>query len=159
MTGVMPVPPMFGLRGAKLPVRDLDVSSQWYTRVFGWERVFEFPDRDGTVVGAGGRLPGASPARLALRANPAAHAQEGLELTIAVETKEDLQRWVEHLDREGVQHSPVIDATISWLLVLHDPDGHEIHLVTQERHGIDQSGRTSYGRKVPGVEFPLPGPA
>jgi catechol 2,3-dioxygenase-like lactoylglutathione lyase family enzyme len=152
VTGVS-VPPMFGLRGAKLPVRDIDVSSQWYSRALGWERVFEFPDETGAVVGVGGRLPGQSPARLAFRRNPDARAQEGLELSIAVETKDDLQRWVEHLDLQGVPHSPVIDATISWLVVLKDPDGHEIHLMTHELHGIDQDGRPGYGRLAAGAQF------
>ena len=59
---------------------------------------------------------------------------------------------MEHLDRQGVSHSPVIDATISWLVALHDPDGHEIHLFTRERHHLDQSGRAGYGRPLPAAE-------
>ena len=157
MTAALTFPPMVGLRGAKLPVRDLVVTSRWYARVLGWQRAMEFPDDNGVVVGAAGRLPGDSPAGLAFRVNPEATAQAGLELAVAVETKEDLERWMAHLDRQGVPHSPVIDATISWLVVLHDPDGHEIHLMTHETHGIDQSGRAGYGRLVPGVELAVPG--
>lgn len=154
MASIKSVPSMFGLSAAKLPVRDLKVTRGWYARVFGWESVVEFPDENGVIVGAGGNLPGRSPAGLAFRANPAAVTQEGLELRIDVDTKEDLQRWVEHLERENVRHSGVIDATISWLVVLHDPDGHEIHLMTRERHGIDQGGRRGYGRLVPGRDLP-----
>jgi catechol-2,3-dioxygenase len=139
---------MLGLRAFKLPVRDMQVTTQWYSRIFGWQSVFEFPDANGVIVGAGGPLPGPNPAGLAFRVNADARAQEGLELTIEIETREDLDRWAVHLDREGVPHSPVIDATVSWLIVLHDPDGHEIHLMTRETHGIDQSGRPGYGRRV-----------
>ncbi|MFN8029074.1 MAG: VOC family protein [Dermatophilaceae bacterium] len=153
------VPPMYGVRGVKLPVRDLEATTRWYTRVLGWEPAMEFPDEHGVVQGAAGRLPGQSPAGLAFRVNPAAAAQPGLELAVAIETKADLQGWVEHLDREGVPHSPVIDATVSWLVVVHDPDGHEIHLITHETHGIDQTGRKGYGRPVPGARYAFPGSA
>ena len=95
--------------------------------MFGWVRAFEFPDQYGTVVGVGGRLPGSPPSVASFRHNPAAHSQAGLELGMVVATKTDLERWVEHLDWHRVPHTPIIDATICWLVVLHDPDGHEIH--------------------------------
>lgn len=134
--------------GTKLPVRDLAGTCSWYSRVFGWEAVMEFPGPDGTIAGAAGRLPGANPTGLSFRANPAAQSQEGLELAIDISHREDLEAWLEHLDREGVPHSPVIDASVAWLVVLKDPEGHEIHLMTRERHGFDQTGRAGYGRTV-----------
>jgi predicted enzyme related to lactoylglutathione lyase len=152
------IPAMFGLRGAKLPVRDITVTADWYSRVFGWMRMFEFPDEHGTVQGVGGPLPGHNQTGLAFRHNPAAIAQEGLELQIVIETRNDLQLWAEHLDRLGVAHSPIIDATVAWLVVLHDPDGHEIHLMTREEHDLDQTGRAGYGRRVPGLDSPAPQP-
>jgi catechol-2,3-dioxygenase len=145
------------MRGIKLPVRDIEVTTQWWARVFGWIRMFEFPDENGAIVGVGGRLPTATPAGLSFRVNPEARSQAGLEMALVVETKGGLERWVEHLDRQGVRHSPVIDATISWLVVLNDPDGHEIHLFTREEHGIDQTGRKVYGRRVPDVTPATPG--
>jgi len=154
MTTTSTLPPLLGLGGVKLPVRDLEVTARWYTRILGWIRVTEFPDATGTVVGLAGRLPGRlHNSGLAFRLNPAAQAQEGLELTLVVDARSDLEQWSEHLDREGVGHSPIIDATTCWLLVLHDPDGHEIHLFTREEHGIDQTGRPGYGRRVPGVNL------
>jgi catechol-2,3-dioxygenase len=63
-----------------------------------------------------------------------------------VPDRDALGGWVEHLDACGVTHSPVIDATVGWLVVLHDADGHEIHLYTDQRHGMDQAGRPGYGR-------------
>jgi len=42
----------------------------------------------------------------------------------------------------------VIDATVGWLLVFHDPDGTEIHLYSMERHGLDPTGRPRTGRRV-----------
>jgi len=150
MTAEVVLPPQLTeMRGIKLPVRDIEVTTQWYARVFGWIRMFEFPDENGVIVGVGGRLPSVQPAGLSFRANPEARSQAGLEMAFVVESKDDLERWVDHLDQLGVRHSPIIDATISWLVVLNDPDGHEIHLFSREEHGIDQTGRKGYGRRVP----------
>ena len=45
MTAAMTVPPMIGLRGARLAVRGSEATSQWDPRVFGWQqRLFEIPD-------------------------------------------------------------------------------------------------------------------
>ena len=52
-----------------------------------------------------------------------------------------------HLDEQDVKHSPVIDATVGWMIVLHDPDGIELHIYGQQPHVIDQSGRPGYGRE------------
>jgi catechol 2,3-dioxygenase-like lactoylglutathione lyase family enzyme len=156
MTQTLPPPSMVGLLGVKLPVRDIEQTTRWYAQVFGWARAFEFSDEDGRLVGVGGRLPGRQPAGLSFRRNPEAHPQAGLELGLAIATKTDLERWVEHLDRHRVPHTPIIDATISWLVVLHDPDGHEIHLITREEHGLDQTGRPGYGRRPAGIDVSLP---
>lgn len=135
-----------GVRGVKLPVTDVRKSLDWYQRVFGVQPWIEFPDDDGVVRGVGCHIPGCGQTMLALRENPDAHPMAGLELILAVADRAALEGWVAHLDACGVAHSPIIDATVGWLLVLHDHDGHEIHLYTDQRHGIDQTGRSGYGR-------------
>ena len=139
-----------GVFGVKFPVSDLARSRAWYARVFGWEADYEFPDEDGIVRGASGHLAGVTGTFLALRENPpAARGVAGADLiNLLVEDRSSLEAWVARLDELGIDHSPLIDATIGWLLVLHDPDGIELHLYTSERHGIDQSGRPGYGRAV-----------
>jgi catechol 2,3-dioxygenase-like lactoylglutathione lyase family enzyme len=142
------MPSLTRLRGVKLPVADLPKSLDFYRRAFGFAPWLEFPDDAGVVRGVAGDLPGCD-GGLALRETPEAHSQPGLELLLGVADKHAIEEWVAHLDALGVPHSPVIDATVGWLLVVHDPDGHEIHLYSEERHGIDQSGRPGYGRTVP----------
>jgi hypothetical protein len=83
-----------------------------------------------------------------LRANPDAHSMVGLEVMISVADRDALETWVAHLDGLGVGHSPIVDASLGWLVAFNDPDGHEFHLYTETRHGIDQSGRPGYGRLV-----------
>jgi hypothetical protein len=86
--------------------------------------------------------------RIALRENPeVARGTAGFDPVIyAVTDRAAVEEWAARLDELGIPHSPVMDATLGWLLVFHDPDGIEIHLYTRERHGIDQTGRHGYGR-------------
>ena len=53
MTAAMTVPPMIGVRAAKLPARDIEATSHWDARIFGWERLFDFPD-EGVECGVRG---------------------------------------------------------------------------------------------------------
>ncbi|GAA4537246.1 VOC family protein [Pseudonocardia xishanensis] len=142
------MPELVRLRGVKLPVANLPRSLEFYREVFGFAPWLEFPDSDGVVRGVAGDLPGCE-GGLALRETPEAHSQPGLELLLGVADRAAIEEWTAHLDAAGVAHSPVIDASVGWLVVLHDPDGHEIHLYTEAEHGIDQTGRAGYGRRVP----------
>jgi hypothetical protein len=102
------------------------------------------------VRGFAGEIPGLKPATVAFRVNPAAaEGSRGFDpVSFAVESRDDLQRWVEHLDSLGVNHSPIVEASIGWLLIFDDPDGLTLHLYTWAEHGIDVSGRPGYGRPI-----------
>lgn len=41
-----------------------------------------------------------------------------------------IEAWVAHLDALGIDHSPIIEASLGWLLVFDDPDGLQLHLYT-----------------------------
>ncbi|WP_181783249.1 VOC family protein [Pseudonocardia pini] len=141
------MPELTRLRAVKLPVADLSRSVEFYTRLVGYSPLYEFPDAEGVLRGVAGELPGCETG-LSLRETPEAHSQPGLELMLGVADRPALEEWTAHLDALGVAHSPVIEASIGWLVVLHDPDGHEIHLYTETEHGIDQSDRAGYGRRT-----------
>lgn len=138
-----------GVCAVKLPVRDLAESRSWYEEVFGLSVEMEFPDADGVVRGISGHLSGVE-TWFALRESPAhAAGVEGFNLVnLAVEDRPALEEWSTRLDELGVPHSRIIDATIGWIVVLNDPNGIELHLYTEQHHGIDQSARTGYGRPV-----------
>lgn len=139
-----------GIFAVKLPVSDLQRSRAWYERVFGFEAEMEFPDEDDVVRGVAGRLPGVSDTALALREDPAAaRGVAGFNLlNLAVADRAHVEAWAARLDELGVEHSPVIEASIGWIIVLHDPDGIELHLYSRERHGVPTAGRPGYGRPV-----------
>lgn len=139
-----------GVRAVKFPVTDLARSRAWYSEVFGVDWEYEFPDDDGVVRGIAGSLPGLDGSGIALRENPeVARGIAGFDPVIfAVADRAATEAWARHLDDLGIAHSPVIEATVGYLLVFHDPDGIEIHLYSTQEHGIDQTGRSGYGRRV-----------
>jgi catechol-2,3-dioxygenase len=127
-------PALLGLRNVKVPVTDLPVALDWYERVLGFTTTIEFPDSDGVVRGVHGTLPGLGDV-LALREDP--DAARGLGAfaiaNFAVSDREELEAWVTHLDELNVRHGPIVDTPRLSLLVLHNPDGQEIHLYTPLR--------------------------
>ncbi len=142
-------PELAGIHHVKFPVTDLERSRRWYAQVFGLAVQMEFrDDDDGPVMGvvfepAGGVL-------IALRQNAdAARGIAGFDpVGLGVADRAALEVWAAHLDRHDIDHSPVIEASIGWLLVFHDPDGLEHHLYTMAGHGLDHSGRAGYGQAV-----------
>jgi catechol 2,3-dioxygenase-like lactoylglutathione lyase family enzyme len=137
-----------GIHHVKFPVSDLATSIDWYEKVFGFRVEIEFPDEDGVVRGVAGTAPGLGDSGLALRENAeAARGFAGFDpISFGIADKAAAQAWATRLDELGVAHSPVIDATIGWIVSFHDPDGTEIRLYSFAAHGMDQSGRPGYGR-------------
>jgi catechol 2,3-dioxygenase-like lactoylglutathione lyase family enzyme len=143
-------PALAGVHHVKIPVTDLARSVDWYARVFGFAPAMEFADADGVVRGVVGEVPGLDGTMLGLRVNP--RAAEGCRdfdpVGLAIQDRDACQAWADHLDGLGVEHSPVIEASIGWLLVFADPDGLQLHLYTWAEHGLDHSDRPGYGRRV-----------
>jgi len=40
----------------------------------------------------------------------------------------------------------VVQATIGWMVLFHDPDGLEFHLYSRDRGDLDNSGKPGFGR-------------
>ena len=137
-----------GIFGVKFPVRDLAAARAWYESVFGLEVTHEFPDDDGVVRGVAGTAPGLGDTGIALRERPAVAGLSGFDPVIfAVADRAAVHAWAAHLDALGVAHR-VVEATIGWMLLFHDPDGLEIHLYSRDRSDLDNTGRAGFGRSV-----------
>jgi hypothetical protein len=76
------------------------------------------------VRGFAGEIPGLGRTIVSFRVNPTAAAgNRGFDpVSFAVRSRDDLESWTEHLDSPGIGHSPVVAASIGWLLVFDDPD-------------------------------------
>ena len=124
---------ILGLHHIKVPVTNLARSRAWYERVFELKPTMEFPDDDGVVRGVAYQpLGGFS---LALRENPAvARGIAGYDpFAILLQGRADIDAWAARLDSLGVEHSPVIEASIGWMLAFLDPDGLELRLYTAKK--------------------------
>ncbi|MDQ7903678.1 VOC family protein [Phytohabitans sp. ZYX-F-186] len=143
-------PTLAGIHHIKIPVTDLARSVKWYSHVLGFQPTIEFPDADGIVRGIAGAAPGLGDTLIAFRVNPqAANGCRGFDpVSFAVNDQADIQAWATHLDTLGVHHSPLIEASIGWLLIFDDPDGLTLHLYTWAKHGNDHSSRPGYGHPI-----------
>ena len=50
-------------------------------------------------------------------------------LSLAVESREELERWLEHLDACGVPHSGASEMPYGWVVVFRDPDNIQLELL------------------------------
>lgn len=125
-------PGICGVHHVKLPVRDPGISRDWYVRVLGFEQEIEFVE-EGVLMGVALHDPH-SGVRFAVRKAPErAESWEGFDpVALAVSTRAELDAWVNHLDVEGIEHGPVMNGHIGWVVGFHDPDGIEVRFYTLE---------------------------
>ncbi len=126
--------PVVGLHHVKLPMPDLARSRAWYETLLRLEVEIEFPDAEGIVRGVAYQpLAGL---RIALREEPArAAALAGWDpIALAVESRADLDTVARRLDELGIEHGPVVQATLGWLIVAEAPDQQQLRFYTLERH-------------------------
>ena len=134
--------PTAQLHHVALTVTDLDASIPWYEAVFGIRYVMDVP-HDG---GVGKLLMDASQTLgLVLHRHDTndgalfSETKAGLDhVGFAVPSRDDLVRWQEHLDAQGVvradtadkplTQSPITDAPYGSVLVFRDPDNIQLEL-------------------------------
>jgi catechol 2,3-dioxygenase-like lactoylglutathione lyase family enzyme len=127
------IPEVCGVHHIKIPVRDPAISRDFYCRVLGFQEEISFLE-EGVLMGVAMVDP-RSGLRYAVRREPArAAALRGFDpVALAVSTRAELEAWVTHLDAEGVEHGPIMNGHIGWVVGFHDPDHIEVRLYTLER--------------------------
>ncbi len=133
----MAVPRFTGVSHVELTVRDAERSGEWYRDVLGL-RLVSYPDEYRTP-GVAARITNAiHPTGLTLGfvqhdagdGTDFSELRVGLDhLAFAVESRAELQAWVEHLDARGVEHSPIQDMPYGSVVVLRDPDNIQLELI------------------------------
>jgi len=130
-------PSIAGIHHLKFCVSDLERSLDFYSRTLGAQRIAQYDHRH-----ANGELYAYIVAiehlgtYLELRLAPEAAARgNGLDpITLSVRTRNDLVDWHDHLEANGIPHSPVLTGALGWLLAMEDPDGRRIRFYTIETH-------------------------
>ena len=131
-----------GLHHLKFPVTNLELSIDWYTRVFDATHIkrFDHYDRTGHCYAVVILIPGIAEL-IELRLDPA--AAQGIAgfdpVTFGVVDNAALQQWIEHLDRLGVPHSPPITGYIGQVVRLSAPDGMTIQIYTDPADGFESA--------------------
>ena len=128
------MPSIQGASHAALTVRDMDASTEWYQRVFGWQvlrrfapgeagtpRVILFDTASGFALGLCQPEEGSD--------DQFDHRRTGLDhFAFKVEDETALNEWMAHLDELGVAHSPVRDTGLGRFVSFEDPDAIQFEL-------------------------------
>jgi catechol-2,3-dioxygenase len=130
-------PSLTGISHVGLTVRDVATSEAFYTEVLGLARLFVEPHSVGEGYAVVMTRPGTA-LFLGLDHHPDADRQvfserrTGLDhLAISVENRDDLERWVAHLDAHGVEHGAIVDVdepSPHAQMTFRDPDGIPVEL-------------------------------
>lgn len=135
----MTAPTLSGIHHLKIPVADLDASLAWYETILGAHRLtgLDHIDSDGVRYATILEVPGL-PVLIELRWAPtAAHALLQCDLIVlALDTDEQFDQWIAHLDAHDVEHSPVLAGGGGPVIVIVDPDGKFIRLMKQPPGGL-----------------------
>jgi catechol-2,3-dioxygenase len=129
------MPDLSGLSHIDLTVSNARRSADWYRRALGLQQIYETESPD---MFAGHQVNMIEPSSGLLigmiqheRAEPGSFSEfrAGLDhLAFAVQSREELEAWVEHFDRVGVEHSGITDMWYGSVLVFRDPDGIQLEL-------------------------------
>jgi predicted enzyme related to lactoylglutathione lyase len=123
----------------KIPVADLATSLDWYQTVFGAEHLaaLDHLDSDGAKYAVIFRIPGV-PVPVELRWAPAAALalRDCDTIVLAVDSADQLDVWVEHLDAHKVTHSPILPGGGGPIVVIVDPDGKYIRIMLSHAGGL-----------------------
>jgi glyoxylase I family protein len=131
------MPEFTGVSHVELTVRDADRSAIWYEQTLGLQRLGTNPEHDAPGVSA--RLRHVMHMATGLTFGLIQHDpgedgefsefRVGLDhLALAVASRAELEKWVEHLEGCGVPHSAISDMPYASVVVFRDPDNIQLEL-------------------------------
>ena len=117
-----------------LTVTDLDRSKEWYTRVLGWQTMYD-GEESGTTFSLG-MLPNVG-IFLGLRQHSGGSGdtfdpgRTGLDhIAFGVNSRDDLETWQKRFDEMGITYTPIVDVPYGHVLNFKDPDNIALELFT-----------------------------
>ena len=133
------MPAFTGVSHLELTVSDVDRSVTWYERVFGMRKIAENSEDDHPTDGVFAHVVNVIDPTSGLVLGLIRHRGQsddafsehrvGLDhLALDVQSRSELETWVEHLDRCGVRHSGINDQPYGSVLVFRDPDNIQLEL-------------------------------
>ncbi|HEX2040296.1 MAG TPA: VOC family protein [Acidimicrobiales bacterium] len=128
------MPSTRGASHVALTVRDMEASAAWYQRVFGWIELQRLAAHEAGTPRIVLFDPSSGFALTVCRPEDGQdegfdHRRTGLDhLAFGVADEAELDRWLAHLDDNGIAHSPVRDIGLGKLVSFEDPDGIQLEL-------------------------------
>jgi len=126
----------------RLTVTDIDVSRRFYDSVFGWPVFAAVPeDADATTREQlaflfGGVIYNIGTALVGLRPTGTGAFDEGRvgldHLAFSLPALDDLEQAAAHLDSLGIEHEPIKDIGVSYILEFRDPDNIALELTARK---------------------------
>lgn len=114
-----------GIGHITLSVTDVDKSAEFYNRVFDLQTILVDEDQYGRFALCAG-----SAFMVGLRGHPSTPATDGFDpfrvgldhFGVHVESKEEMENWVKHLDECNVTHSGLVESPYGLHINAKDPD-------------------------------------
>ncbi len=128
------MPDITGIHHLSLTVRDLDVSEEFYTRVFGFVRVLELADAEGrgakrVLAHPGTRTVIGFSLHSTNDGSPFSEFRTGLDhFAIGVASHAELQAWIARLDELGIAHGELTKTAVGEYVAFRDPDNVQLEL-------------------------------
>jgi catechol-2,3-dioxygenase len=131
-SGKMAGPHLVGISHIELTVTDCARSAAWYEAVLGFRLMTHTTDERFEVYAM--RHPSGATVDVMTHHDMSKQRFDerrvGLDhLSFEVRDRAEIERWVEHLDQCGVEHTGVIDAEFGATVVFRDPDNIQLELM------------------------------
>lgn len=125
-----------------LTVTDVERSVEWWERVMGFSRVYDFQQETfrgcSMVHHSGGFFGVTLLSHDATGSDRFDESRVGLDhFAFGVEDRAELDAWVAHLDSVGATHTGVIEAHFGDTVVIRDPDNMQLELFVFNPRGED----------------------
>jgi len=124
-----------GVHHIRLPVANVEVTSDWFRSIFGFETLL-YEEAEEAPVGAVLRHTSGVLIGLHQVEEPVISALEGF--NILGLTAVDLSSWIDELERLGVSHGQVKTGLTGYFIEVPDPSGTVVQLHTEEQPNVEE---------------------
>jgi catechol 2,3-dioxygenase-like lactoylglutathione lyase family enzyme len=129
------MPSLLGVHHIRLPVVDIEASSDWYQTVFGFE-ILLYEEEESMAVGAVLRHESGVVVGLHVAEASLVSAMEGFNVLGFI--GDDIPAWIEELDRLGVAHGELTRSSAGYFIEVVGPNGTTVQLHTAEQPIVEE---------------------
>jgi catechol 2,3-dioxygenase-like lactoylglutathione lyase family enzyme len=130
------MPQWQGVHHIRLPVANVEATSDWYRTIFGFE-ILLYEEEENAAVGVVLRHSSGVILGLHRAEAPIVSALKGFNLLGL--TAADLPAWIDELERLGISHGPVMQSSTGYFVEVIDPNGMVVQLHTEGQPNVEES--------------------